>query len=293
MKSMTAYGYAEYSCDKYIMTMELKSYNNRYLDISYTAPSYLSAYENEINELIKLRAKRGHIDVSVKIKNLEGSIKVDVDEPVARAYIDAYKKIANLASSMNLHIHGVRVGALAEQEGVLTVVKDTNLEDYRMGLNFCSMEVLRQFDEAKSREGLATEKDLSQKINKMEESLNFIASKASALEDLVKKNLKDHVRDMLQDADYEEQRILYEVSIMAMRYTINEEIVRLGTHISEFKKLMTSLEPIGKKMDFLCQEMNREINTIGSKSIMVEVNLEVVNMKDCLENIREQLRNIE
>ncbi|MBR6086133.1 MAG: DUF1732 domain-containing protein, partial [Spirochaetales bacterium] len=93
--------------------------------------------------------------------------------------------------------------------------------------------------------------------------------------------------------NYDENRILTEVAVMLNRYTINEEVVRLGAHIAEFNKLLKSSEPVGKRLDFLCQEMNREINTIGSKSQIVEVNFEVVNMKDALENIREQIRNIE
>lgn len=293
MKSMTSYGYAEYSCEKYTMTMELKSYNNRFLEINYAAPSYLSTYENEITALLKTKAQRGHIDLSIKVKNLKGGLEVGVDEGVARAYIEAFKQLSKMASENNLHIHGVRVGSLASQEGVLTVAQDKGVEDYRDGLNYCSCEVLKQFEENKIREGLATENDLKEKIASIEKSVKFISTKASALEDIIKKNLDNHVHEMLKDVNYDESRILTEVAVMAMRYTINEELVRLSAHIAEFKRLLASKEAVGKKMDFLCQEMNREINTIGSKSIMVEINLEVVNLKDCLENIREQIRNIE
>ena len=115
----------------------------------------------------------------------------------------------------------------------------------------------------------------------------------AGLEKMIRDNLTERLNEMLGDKNYDENRILTEVAVMLNRYTINEEVVRLGAHIAEFNKLLKSSEPVGKRLDFLCQEMNREINTIGSKSQIVEVNFEVVNMKDALENIREQIRNIE
>ncbi len=110
---------------------------------------------------------------------------------------------------------------------------------------------------------------------------------------MIKENLLSRIKEMLGDANYDDNRILTEVAVMLNRFTINEEVVRLSTHIAEFHKLLESNDAVGKRLDFLSQEMNREINTIGSKSQIVEVNLQVVNMKDCLENIREQVRNIE
>ncbi len=292
MKSMTAYGYAEFQTPSYIITMELKSYNNRFLEISYNSPSYLSAYENEITTMLKEHAQRGHIEILVRVKNLKSTIELHLDEDLAKSYLDAISKINTLATGKGISLNA-NMSDILLQEGVLSSIKTDSLEFYREGLTYCSLEVIKQFDDAKDREGQATQKDLNVLINSLEASLNIVKNNVSKLELMVKENLVSRINEMLGDANYDENRVLTEVAVMLNRFTINEEVVRLYTHIAEFHKLLESSEAVGKRLDFLCQEMNREINTIGSKSQIVEVNLQVVNMKDCLENIREQVRNIE
>ena len=292
MKSMTAYGYAEYQTEAYLLTMELKSYNNRYLDISYYAPPVLGAYEAEITELIKKYAQRGHIDLSVKIKNLKSNAKVQLDESLASSYLDAIQTVQKLAQEKGV-VLSLSMSDVISQDGVLNSVKSDEIEAYREGLDHCCAIVLQQFAAAKQREGEATCRDLTAMIDSLEASLDDIKINVSKLDEMVKTNLVNRIHEMLGDQNYDENRILTEVAVMLNRFTINEETVRLTTHIAEFRKLLASSEAVGKRMDFLSQEMNREINTIGSKSQMVEVNLQVVNMKDCLENIREQVRNIE
>ena len=292
MKSMTAYGYAEFQNENYLMTMELKSYNNRYLEISYFAPQYLSAYESEITETVKAYAQRGHIDISVKVKNIKSNVDVSVDTKAAEAYLDAILKIQGIAKEKGLDIN-LNMADVISQDGVLSSIRTDGIDSYRDGLDYCSAEVMKQFDQAKEREGEITRKDLSSKLESIAASLENVKANVSTLEAMIRRNLTDRIHEMLGDQNYDENRILTEVAVMLNRYTINEETVRLGAHIAEFRKLLSSSEPVGKRMDFLGQEMNREINTIGSKSQMVEVNFEVVNMKDALENIREQIRNIE
>jgi len=292
MKSMTAYGYAEFQTPNYILTMELKSYNNRFLEISYNSPSYLSAYENEITTMLKEHAQRGHIEVALRVKNLKSNIELHLDEDLANSYLDAIGKINTLAANKGISLDANMADILL-QEGVLSSIKTDSLEFYRSGLTHCSLEVIKQFDTAKEREGKATQKDLTSMINSLENSLSIVKDNVSKLELMIKDNLLSRINEMLGDANYDENRILTEVAVMLNRFTINEEVVRLTTHIAEFHKLLESNEAVGKRLDFLSQEMNREINTIGSKSQIVEVNLQVVNMKDCLENIREQVRNIE
>ena len=125
------------------------------------------------------------------------------------------------------------------------------------------------------------------------EGLDVIKSHANELEQMVKDTLRSRFVEMLGDQNYDENRILQEVAVMLVKYSVHEEIKRLGVHLKEYFSLLERSEPVGKRLDFLCQEMNREINTIGSKSQMVELNIQVVKMKDGLENIREQIRNIE
>lgn len=292
MKSMTAYGYAEYQTECYILTMELKSYNNRFLEISYSSPSSLSSYESELTSLVKANAQRGHVDVSVRVKNLRSDVSLHLDESLASSYLDALAKVKGIAAEKGMDVV-VSASDILSQDGVLSSVRTDTLETYREGLDHCSAAVMEQFRAAKDREGLATCRDLTSMIDSLEASLGVVKANVAGLESMIRENLTSRIKEMLADKAYDENRILTEVAVMLNRYTINEEVVRLGTHIAEFRKLLASDEAVGKRMDFLSQEMNREINTIGSKSQMVEVNLQVVNMKDCLENIREQVRNIE
>lgn len=292
MKSMTAYGYAEFQNENYLMTMELKSYNNRYLEFGYFAPQYLSAYESEITDLIKVHAQRGHIDISVKVKNIKSNVDVSVDSNAAAAYLDALEHIRAIALEKGVEL-AIGMADIISQDGVLSSIRTDGIDSYREGLDYCSAEVLRQFDQAKAREGEITCRDLNAKLDSISVSLENVKANVGRLEQIIRENLNTRIHEMLGDQNYDENRILTEVAVMLNRFTINEETVRLGAHIAEFNKLLKSSEPVGKRLDFLCQEMNREINTIGSKSQIVEVNFEVVNMKDALENIREQIRNIE
>ncbi len=292
MKSMTAYGYGEVQNENYVMTMELKSYNNRFLEISFFAPPYLSAYEAVATETVKAHAQRGHIDLSVKVKNIKSNVDVSVDADAVDAYLGAMESIAQSAAKKGLDIKPTMADILS-QDGVLSSLRTDGIDAYKEGLESCMAQVMEQFDQAKDREGSITKADLKSKVDSISKSLETVKANVDRLEKMIRDNLTERIHEMLGDQKYDENRILTEVAVMLNRYTINEEVVRLGAHIAEFRKLLESTEPVGKRMDFLSQEMNREINTIGSKSQMVEVNFEVVNMKDALENIREQIRNIE
>ena len=292
MKSMTAYGYAEFQNESYLMTMELKSYNNRFLEIGYSGPPYLASYEATITDLIKQHAQRGHVDISVKVKNIRSNVDVSVDRNAVEAFLDAFEQIRRIAREHNEQLD-IRMSDIVSQDGVLTSIRTDGIEAYQEGLEYCSSQVLAQFDQAKAREGEITRADLSGKLESIAGSLETVKANVGKLEEMIRTNLTARIDEMLGDQKYDTNRILTEVAVMLNRYTINEEVVRLGAHIAEFRKLLDSPEAVGKRMDFLSQEMNREINTIGSKSQMVEVNFEVVNMKDALENIREQIRNIE
>ena len=269
MKSMTAYGYAEFQNDSYLMTMELKSYNNRFLEIGYSGPPYLASYEPTVTDLIKQHAQRGHVDISVKVKNIKSNVEVNVDRDAVASYLKAFREIRDMGASQALEIR-TRMGDVISQDGVLSSIRTDGIEAYQEGLDYCSKIVMQQFDEAKAREGEVTRRDLSGLLESIAKSLEVVKANVGKLEEMIRNNLTDRIHEMLGDQKYDENRILTEVAVMLNRYTINEEVVRLGAHIAEFRKLLASTEAVGKRMDFLSQEMNREINTIGSKSQMVE-----------------------
>ena len=289
MKSMTGYGSAEVMMEQFQLSVELKSYNNRYLDINHNIPFFLAPFEIEIDKAISEVASRGHIEVNVRVKSLVSDIEIAIDPLAVRRYTDAFAQIATLSGKALKPQLADYLGA----EGVLTSIKQSDSELYRGPLFSALQKALVQFSQSKLREGASTQVDLKAMGEIVEKSLKVVEANVQALEDLVKTNLKARFEEMLGDKNYDENRILQEVAVMLVRYSVNEEVKRLGIHLKEYFKLLGKDEPVGKRLDFLCQEMNREINTIGSKSQMVEMNLQVVLMKDGLENIREQIRNIE
>jgi uncharacterized protein (TIGR00255 family) len=289
MKSMTGYGCAETLTSDMQMQVEIKSVNNRYLDIVHNMPYYLSAYEIDVDNKIKEVASRGRVEVVVRVRMLKNDVKVVVDDNVINQYMIAFDKI-NEISKLNIT---PQLNDFLNIEGALTSVKDNDTKKFEQPLFDLLDKALIQFKESKEREGSSTQLDLKSSKKKMQESLDIINSRADEIETIVKTNLTNRLNDMLEDQNYDENRILQEVAIMLVKLSINEEVQRLAVHFEEFDRLLESDAQIGKRIDFLCQEINREINTIGSKSQIADINLQVVKMKDNLENIREQVRNIE
>ncbi|MDC7250509.1 MAG: YicC family protein [Sphaerochaetaceae bacterium] len=289
MKSMTGYGCAETLTSDMQMQVEIKSVNNRYLDIVHNMPYYLSAYEIDVDNKIKEVASRGRVEVAVRVRMLKNDVKVVVDDNVINQYMIAFNKI-NEISKLNIT---PQLNDFLNIEGALISVKDHDTKKFEKPLFDLLDKALIQFKESKEREGSSTQLDLKSSKKKMQESLDIINSRADEIETIVKTNLTNRLNDMLEDQNYDENRILQEVAIMLVKLSINEEVQRLAVHFDEFDRLLESDAPIGKRIDFLCQEINREINTIGSKSQIADINLQVVKMKDNLENIREQVRNIE
>lgn len=289
MKSMTGYGCSETLNNEMQMQVEIKSVNNRYLDIIHNIPYYLSAYEIDIDNKIKEVAKRGRIEVAVRVRLLKNDVNVLVDENVINQYMIAFNKI-NEVVPFDVK---PKLSDFLSAEGALTSVKDTDTKKFEDPLFTLLEDALNQFKKSKEREGQSTCLDLKKSKEKMYNSLLVIKSRAEEIEDSVKNNLTLRIKEMLGDQNYDENRILQEVAIMLVKLSINEEVQRLEAHFAELDRLIEESGPIGKRIDFLCQEINREINTIGSKSQIADINLEVVRMKDNLENIREQIRNIE
>ena len=291
MKSMTGYGFAEKNCEQFTLSVQIKSYNNRYSDIVVNLPQVLNCFEQKIINTVREAVERGRVDVTVLLKKTADNEGLSVNEDVVKAYVLAFSKIHRICEENNLKAE-INLTDLINREGVLTGVTE-DAEQYEQVLFSALDESLESLKAERIREGLATKNNISKLIDNISANLAIVESCSEELEELIKNNLKTRIKEMLSDSEYDENRILTEVAVMLMRYTINEEINRLQTHISEFKKLLDAETSVGKKLDFISQEMNREINTIGSKSQIVKINLCVVNMKDNLENIREQLRNVE
>lgn len=289
MRSMTGYGYAEQLSEEFLLTVEVKSYNNRYMEINHSLPGSLSRFEQIMDDRIKQHANRGHVELNVRLRQLSSDLNLHVDQGALLQYSQAFSQIQNLTECDSKPTLQDYIAA----DGVLVSVRNTDPSCYEAPLMELLDKALVEFSDSKGREGTATQENLTQLGNQLHSGLDAIAEYAGTLEIKLKENLISRFDEMLGEKGYDENRFLQEVAALLTKYSVNEELVRLKTHIDVFMDLLKSPDPVGKRLDFLCQEMNREINTIGSKSIIVEINQQVVNMKDSLENIREQVRNIE
>ena len=288
MKSMTGYGHSIYKSSDYILEVEIKSYNNRYLDISHTINPLLSSYETYVDDEIKKTVSRGHLDVSLKLRTLSMPSELALDENLLTQYKNSIERISTLTGAALPD-----AGFYTTLEGVISNTRTVDQDFYKEGVESATRDALSMLDENKKREGEGTKKDLEKLGAKFKASLEIILSKKDEMEEYFKKILLEKYEELLGEKGEDDPRFLSEVAALLVKYSINEECSRLKVHLSEYDKLLESDESVGKKLDFLCQEMNREINTTASKSQMVEINLEVVKMKDALEDIREQARNIE
>jgi uncharacterized protein (TIGR00255 family) len=211
-----------------------------------------------------------------------------VNVNAANAYMRA---ISDLASGLGIN-EKLSITALIGMEGVLDIEKSRDEERYWSLVEPVLRDAAGAFRTEQIREGKHTEEDILNSISCIESYLQTVTAHIPALESSIKENIKARFKD-LSGSDIDENRVLAETAILLMKYTVSEEISRLSSHLAEFRAETEKNDRPGKKLDFLCQEINREINTIGSKSAILEVSRAVVEMKEALENVREQLRNVE
>jgi len=288
MISMTGFAYREKSGQDISLSVEIKSCNNRYLDIFVNLPPWMSVYESKIRGQISSCCARGKIDVFIRVRENNVPVSVNINRNAAKSYYDA---VSTLVKELNLD-EKPSLAAILQMESVLEIEKNRDEEKYWIETEPLLREALKSFCAEREREGKHTEEDVLVNLEKIENSLKTVSSFVPVIENTLKENIRTRFEELIGNK-VDENRILAETASLLLKYTISEEISRLNSHLSEFRKETDNNKSPGKKLDFLCQELNREINTIGSKSAIIEVGGEVVKMKEALENIREQLRNIE
>ncbi len=291
LKSMTGYGKAQRLTDTKKIVVEIKSVNNRYNDVNIRVPrAYIFLEENIRNEISKY-VSRGKIDVFVTYEQFVDENKVVyADLELAKNYID---KVKELSDSFELPFD-LTASKLARVQDVLTIEKseedhDGVWEEIKAVLNEAGQEYLAM----RSREGERIGKVLEERIEAVSKILESILTRMPSIVTEYKEKLYSKISEILTDKSIDEARILTEVALFADKVSTDEETDRLNSHIEEYKKMLRSAEPIGRKMDFLIQEMNRETNTIGSKCNDTAVTKMVVELKSEIEKIREQIQNIE
>ena len=291
IKSMTGFGSAKGSCEKLEISVELKSVNNRYLDCTIKLPRVFGALEEPLKAIIQNNISRGKVDVYIAIDSSKADdIEIKVNHSLAKAYVSALKTMAE----ENGLSGAVTVTDLTRFPDVLQAEKrETDPEQLRVSISEILLSALSGFNEMRIREGEKLSRDISARLDEIER-LTAIAEEISPrCVAEYRKKLETRMNEILQTAEIDEARILTEAAIFADRIAINEESVRLRSHVEQLRQLLESQEPVGRKIDFLVQEFNREANTIGSKGNNTEMSRTVVDLKAEIEKIREQAQNIE
>lgn len=292
VKSMTSFGRSSSEeGQKRIFTVEMKSVNNRYLDINIRMPKALISLEEEVRRMISASLSRGKVDVFINLKNYsqnEGIPKVDLK--IAEGYLNCFKEIEENFGLKN----DVSVMQLARLPEVITMVQEEEkIEEVFEELKPLISIAIDTMIKMRIIEGEKLKEDILNKVCIIEGLVKEIEKLADTVPKAYKVKLEERLSELLNGADIDENRLATEVCIFADKATVDEEITRLGSHISQIRKTLSLDEPIGRKLDFIIQEMNRETNTIGSKSSDIHMTNLVIDIKNLIEKIREQVQNIE
>jgi uncharacterized protein (TIGR00255 family) len=291
IKSMTGYGGAKGEVEGLQITVELKSVNNRYLDTAVRLPRSFIFAEDAIKTAVQNHISRGKVDVFVTVdSNAADNAEVRVNEPLLRSYLAAIRSIAEQYDLPN----DVSVMSVCRIPDILSVdKKDTDNDALARGMLSILESALVEFDAMRLREGEKLRDDVTGRIAEISRFVGIVEQNAPQTVTEYRARLEQKMRDVLGTAGIDESRILTEAAIFADRVAVDEETVRLRSHISQLTSLISGDSPVGRKIDFLIQEINREANTIGSKCQSSEISHVVVDLKSEIEKIREQIQNLE
>lgn len=289
IRSMTGFGAADAEDENFRVTVEIRAVNQRFLDLTFRMPRGFFHYEEEMTRRIKEKLTRGKVEISINFQDFrENAAALRVDMPLVKAYYNALNEISN---ALNLP-KTESATQIAAYPGVL-IADEASLDGVENILYKALSDALESLDSMRLREGGRIEKDFLIRVDELQKMVNSAQELEKIVVDAHRERLKSTVKEILGDIPYDEGRLLQEVAIYADKVNYTEEIVRLKSHIHQFKNLLETNEPCGRKLDFLIQEMNREANTIGSKGNNKEVSRLVVDMKAEIEKLREQAQNIE
>lgn len=290
MKSMTGFGRASLESNGKNYIIEIKTVNNKYSDITVKSPKRLSFMEDKIRKQIANRITRGKVEVSVSFFDFSNKSKnVVLNKEIAKEYI---KQLREIADENNLS-ENISVVEIAKLPDILNSIDSDNDEEIASEALQCLNMALDSLIEMRKTEGENIKQDLLVRIERVQNLVDKIAENSKGIVEEYVSKLEKRVKEILKTDVVDENRIAQEVVIYADKTSIEEELTRLNSHIVQFKELVNSDGPVGKKLDFMIQEMNRETNTIGSKAGSGEITKAVIDLKVELEDIREQIQNIE
>lgn len=291
VRSMTGFGRAKNQINGFDVTVEIKSVNHRYFEFSLRIPRSYNFLEEKIKNFLSQKISRGKVEVSILIDDLnQNSTVVEINREYADAYI---KALGDLSKEYKIK-NDLKVSTLALNSEMFKVrrvaVEDEVIESAIMPV---LEEAVENFIAMRSVEGERLLKDVTSRTESILSKVEFVEARSPETVTAYKEKITQKIKEMLSDNTVDEQRVLTEVAIFADRVAVAEETVRLRSHIKQFNSLLLSDEAVGRKLDFIVQEMNREANTIGSKAQDIEIAHTVVDIKSEIEKIREQIQNME
>lgn len=292
MRSMTGFGRTDYRDDAYDISVAIKTVNHRYKDFYIRMPHTLDALEHRLRGLLSQYISRGHADVTIRFERLENADQhVTVNRALARDYIAALNELKTLDATISDEIG---IDLVARFPDVITVSEDEGDEQaIWQVLSPVVSTACENLIASREKDGKAMQDDMLARCDLIEKIANDIRERAPEMLTAGRERLRQTVSDYLSETPIDEGRLLTEIAVMSDKLDITEELTRLSSHTDRFKKICAADEPIGRKLDFLVQEMNREVNTIGSKQADIQIANDVVELKTEIEKIREQIQNIE
>ena len=291
MNSMTGYGRSRQVLDGREITVEIRSVNHRYLEYSARIPRMYGYLEEKLKTFLQSTVSRGKVEVTVSIQNLTGGdTLVQINQALAKGYLDAMRSQAEILGLQD----DLTLSVLTRFNDVFTLQKlEEDQQVIWSGVEQVATQALNQFLEMRRREGDRLKQDITQKLAVLAEHVAAVEEQSPKTVAAYRQRLLQKMEELLADRCIDQQRILMEAGLYAEKIAVDEETVRLKSHLDQFAQMMEQPGPVGRKLDFLVQEINRETNTIGSKAQDLAVTRRVVEMKSEIEKIREQIQNIE
>ncbi len=288
MQSMTGYGSSTFSYGEGEWILQIRGVNHRFLDLAIKIPTMVDQLEDEIGKRIKSQIKRGRVDVLLRVDTQSSAKSSSLDGARVSSILKDLRSIAKeegISETVNL-------GDLIHIPEIFHGGNSLNIVDFKQTLFTEIDKVLGRFLATRAEEGEALKYDLSQKVTILEDTVTWVHAHQERMEERFRAQLIGRYNELLDD-QIPQDRLTSEVTFLLMKYGINEEVVRLEAHCKSFRKVMENEGSLGKELEFLIQEIHREVNTIGSKSTDVELSNRVIAMKGAVEDMREQLRNVE
>ena len=292
IKSMTAYGRSEHRTEDGLYTVEVRSLNHRYRDIILRIPKNFQVLDARFREVIASRVRRGRIEASLQMvqNNGQNSYTLELNIPVADAY---YRILKELADHFDLN-EDIKPETLAHMTDVIVAKPaELDLEKLAAGFEEALALALDSLEEMKRKEGEAIRTDFEKRLGLLEHYVGRVKEIAPTLVEAYRERLRSNIQSMLEGISVDENRLAQEVAYLAERSDVTEEVVRIRSHLKQFREYLTVDDSLGRRLDFLIQEINREVNTLSTKASDSEISRIVVEMKAEMEKLREQVQNVE